>query len=192
MPARDDLVTLIGTVPVLLPGTGSTPPILPKAVSTVALLVATPPAGQVSKWAGMVMVTVPVLLSRPSAQLTVLTAKVQVPVAAGEVLAQLIGPVMDTPAGRVSVRSVCSELPGPLLLTVTDQLNGCLIVTAGWLTVLTTARSMRWRTVVASEMALLPTLLSGSLADTDTVLLNTSPLADGVSSASKRRKMSLL
>ena len=94
--------------------------------------------------------------------------RLHVPLAAGSVLVHVIGPVTSTPAGKVSVTSVCSELPGPPLVTVTTQLNGCMIDGVATLALLLVRKSTRCLTVVCSIAVLLADTLSGSLADTVT------------------------
>ncbi len=66
----------------------------------------------------------------------------------------------------MSVTSVCSALPGPLLVTLTVQTKGWRSATEAALALLATARSMRWRTLVCSSELSLPGKLSGSLATT--------------------------
>ena len=84
---------------------------------------------------------------------------------------KLTGPVSTAPAGRVSVRSVCSDAPGPLLMTVTVQVKGWLIATVARLLALLTRRSMVWRVVVSSTAVLLAGTGSGSLALATAMLL---------------------
>ena len=103
-----------------------------------------------------------------------------------------MGPVSWACAGSVSVTSVCRELPGPLLTTVTTQSKGCIKVGLATVDVLVVRRSTRWRAVVCSPSLLLPTWLSGSLAATVAVLLKMSPVGAGWSNTSKRRKMFLV
>ena len=132
--------------------------------------------------------------SGPSGQLMVLPATVQVPPpgSAGWLRVKVTGPVRATPAGKASVKSVCSELPGPLLTTPIVQVKGCISVTVAALLVLVTRRSSRCRVVVASPSVLLARSVSGSLALVTARLLKTSPLGAGRSSASNRKKTVLL
>ena len=163
VPDSDERVTVTGLVPVLLLPGKSTPPVLFGSVSTVATLLMLPPAGKLVMRTGSVMVTAPPALSWPSAQLTVLPASAQLPLAAGSVLLKLTTPVSATPVGRTSVKSVRNELPGPLLTTVMVQSKGWFSVTVPRLAALVTRRSTRWRTVVGSPSLLLLRSLSGSL-----------------------------
>ena len=146
------------------------PPVLPGSVSTVAVLVPAPPEGRLVKRAGTVMVALikptAVASSGPSGQLMVLPATVQVPPPgkAGWLRVNVTAPVRATPAGKASVKSVCSELPGPLLTTPIVQVKGCISVTVAALLVLVTRRSNRCRVVVASPSVLLARSVSGSLA----------------------------
>ncbi len=105
---------------------------------------------------------------------------------------QVIGPVISVPAGSVSVTSVCSELPGPLLTRVITQLKGWRRLTVGTLAALLRRRSTFWRVVVCSFSLLLVASRSVSLPETVATLLNTSPVGAGCSTASKRRNRSLL
>ena len=192
MPVSEARLTVTGLLAVLLPPGVSTPPVLSGLVSTVAVLVPMPPAGALVKRTGNVMVARPPASSWPSAQLILLPATLQLPPPTGSVRAKLTPPVNAAPAGRVSVRSVCSELPGPLLSTVTVQVKGSLIATLAALAALATRRSIRCRMVVLSLTLLFAALPSGSLALTNAWLKNTSPAGAGRSSASKRRNTVLL
>ena len=94
----------------------------------------------------------------------VLPMTLHVPEPTGTVRVQLITPMTSTPAGKVSVRLVSTEEPGPLLVTPTVHVNGWLSVAVPRLAVLVTARSTRWRTVVSSVVLSLAGKVSGSLA----------------------------
>ena len=166
VPDSDARVTATGLVPVLLPPGVSMPPVLAGSVSTVAVLVALPPLGKLVKRTGTVMTARPPALSWPRPQLITLPATLQTPPpgSAGSVRVKVTGPVSAAPAGRVSVKSVCSDAPGPLLTTFTVQLKGWLSATLAALLALLTRRSMIWRVVVASLSLLLARSVSGSLA----------------------------
>ena len=117
----------------------------------------------------------------------------QVPVAAGKVLVQLMTPTRSLPGGSVSVRMVCNDSLGPLLVTTTSQSNGSRSATVvvgapAFFAALVTARSTRRRTVVCSDSVSLAASVSGSLADTVAWLVKLSPEVLGLSSTSKRRK----
>ena len=98
-----------------------------------------------------------------------------------------MGPVTAVPAGSVSLRSVCSELPGPTFLTLTFQSKGWPSCTVPGVADLLVWMPMRWRTVVSSVVSLLVGSGSYSAAATLAVLVWMSPLGPGWSSTSKRR-----
>ena len=147
---------------------------------------------------GTVMVMLPPESSCPMLQVTASPTRVQVPVAAGSVLLQVMSPVTSVPASSVSVTLVLSESPGPALLTTISQLNGsrrvmgAVTVAPPFLGVLVMDRSTRRRTVVGSVAVLSVTEVSVSLAETTALLLKMSPFGAGSSSASKRRKTLLV
>ena len=173
VPDSEARVTATGLVAVLLPPGVSMPPVLTGLVSTVAVLVALPPAGKLAKRTGTVTAARPPASSWPRPQLITLAATVQLPPPgrAGFVRVKVTGPVSTALAGRVSVRSVCNDAPGPLLTTFTVQVKGWFSATVAALLVLLTRRSMIWRVVVASASVLLAKLVSGSLALVTATLL---------------------
>ncbi len=130
-------------------------------------------------------------------------AALQVPFSsatAGCVLVQVIAPAPPTisvPAANVSVTRVCSESPGPALLTTISQLNGSRRLTVDttttpFLACLVIERLTRRRTVVGSVAVLLPGTVSGSFEETEAWFSKRSPVDSGLSSASKRRNTLLV
>ena len=184
VPDSDALASVTTAVAVLLPPGKSSAPMTAGLVSTVALFVAVPPGGRLSMRTGMRTVATPAAFNGPSAQLTARPVLVQLPLPAGRVRVQVIGPVMVVPAGSVSARLVCSVSLGPLLTTVTTHSKGCVTLTLDGVAALLTRMSTMLRAVVSSVIALLTTKVSFWSELTVDVLLNTSPVTGGRSSTS--------